>query len=312
MKIAFNKKNIKGPWGGGNQILLLLCNYLKAKGHNICFDLNCNPDIVIMMDIKDSSCSFSIKQLEQFKNRTGVKVIHRVNDNGSHRQNNQERNDDMVIAINHKLVDKSVFISDWVKQYYIKRGLISNNNCVIPNGVDRSIFYPNNKIRMKNEPLKLITHHWSSNMAKGYLVYDKIATFCNNNPEIATFRFLGNSPSNMLKNCDKIKPKPYKEIPKYLQEQDVYITATQFESGGCHIIEGMACGLIPLVRIGGGGPEEYSKGYGFYYNTAEELINIIKLLRKDYALYTNYKDKICSQYIYGAKDMSKLYEKELL
>ena len=312
MKIAFNKKIVKGPWGGGNQMLSMLCNYLKEKGHKISFDLKDSPDIVVIMDVKDRSCSFSIEQLDNFKKKNKITVVHRINDNGSHRKNNAERNNDRMIYVNNKLADKTIFISNWLKKYYQERGLEPKNSYVIQNGTDRNTFYPDDRIRRHNEPIKLVTHHWSSNMAKGYVIYDKISTFCNNNPEIATFKFLGNCPENMLNNCCKISPKPFKEIPQYLNGQDCYITATQFESGGCHIVEGMACGLIPLVCIGGGGTEDYSTGYGFYYKTIDELINIIKRLRNNYDTYNNYRNYLRINYTYGSKEMNEFYEKVII
>jgi glycosyltransferase involved in cell wall biosynthesis len=89
--------------------------------------------------------------------------------------------------------------------------------------------------------------------------------------------------------------------------EDIYITATQFESGGCHIIEGMACGLIPMVKCGGGGVEEYSIGFGYRYNDFEELKQHIIELYKNYDLFLDMRNKVRTNYVYSAKEMCENY-----
>ena len=39
MKIAFCAQIIDGPWGGGNNFLKALANYLKNKGCEVYFEL---------------------------------------------------------------------------------------------------------------------------------------------------------------------------------------------------------------------------------------------------------------------------------
>lgn len=308
MKIIFNKQIVSGPWGGGNQILKLFQGFLIRRKHQIDYRLTDDADVVIIMDAKESSCSFTMDNLRQFKRKTGIKVIHRINDNGSHRKNNVERSDNLMIEVNKEFANKTIFISQWLKDYYVKRGLKLNHSYVIANGTDRGLFYPSsNVIRKADEPLKIITHHWSSNMAKGFAIYDELDKFCHKNPDIAQFKFLGNYPNGMLKTCNKVSLKPYTEIPFYLMSQDLYVTATQFESGGCHIIEGMACGLIPIVRYGGGGTEEYSKDFSCCYNDFEELKKCIINLYENYDLFLNMRNNVRNNYIYSAKEMCEKY-----
>jgi glycosyltransferase involved in cell wall biosynthesis len=148
-------------------------------------------------------------------------------------------------------------------------------------------------------------------MAKGFAIYDKLDKFCNKFPKIAQFRFLGNCPDRMLQTCQKLSPQPYKEIPRYLTDQDLYVTATQFESGGCHIIEGMGCGLIPMVRHGGGGTEEYSNGYAKYYSEFDELEEHIMNLYNDYDMFVDMRKHVREDYVYGAMDMCEAYTRAI-
>jgi len=214
-----------------------------------------------------------------------------------------------MILTNKLLADETIFISEWLRQYYSQRGLVINGSHVIQNATDRKLFYPDPSaiVRSHKDPIKIITHHWSSNMSKGFDIYDQLDRFCQDNPNVATFKFLGNYPDGLLKNCCKISPKPYKDIPPILMSEDVYVTSTQFESGGCHIVEGMACGLIPIVRIGGGGTEEYSKGYGLYYSDFEGLKKHILSLYENYELFLELRRKIRSDYVYDAREMCDNY-----
>ena len=309
MKIVFNKKIVDGPWGGGNQMLMMLAAYLRRRGHSVFYSiegLQEKPDIIVIMDVKESSCSIAMDSLVDFKKKHNVKIVHRVNDNGSHRKFDNNRSDEKMIFINKLLADKTVFISGWLKEYYEEKGLFVKDSCVIHNGTDRGLFFSNNEVRGVDDPIKIITHHWSSNLSKGYETYNEINEFCVKNPDVATFCFLGNPNTEHFYCQNIISPKPYKEIPSYLRARDIYVTATQFESGGCHLIEGMACGLIPFVRNGGGGTEEYVDGFGINYSNSEDFINKLVALRNNYDLYLAHKKKI-QEYAYGAKEMCEKY-----
>jgi len=306
VKISINKKVVNGPWGGGNQILMLLVDFLVKKGFKISYSLDNDTSVILIMDVKDESCSFSIKQIREFKKNKNVKIIQRINDNGSHRKNN-EWLDDLIINVNKEMVDKTIFISKWIKNYFEAKGLKRDNSVVIANGADRKLFYSYNNQRNKDDPLRIVTHHWSRNMAKGYEIYDKLDKFCCSNPDIAHFRFIGRPlEGGILSNCEKIYSKPYKEIGQFLRTEDIYVTATQYESGGCHIVEGMACGLIPLVKRGGGGTENYVEGFGFYYDTFEELKSEILNFKNNYDIFIDAKNNMIN-YTYSNAEMCEQY-----
>jgi len=305
MKIVFNKKIVNGPWGGGNQILRLLVKYFKKRGYDVSFSLDHDTDIVIIMSINEASCSFSFDELLKFKKRKNIIVIHRINDNGSHRPNDHAKDDLMIYRNN--IADGTVFISQWVKEYFSKIGLKPEQSVVIDNGIDRNLFYSSHAVPNPTAPIKIVSHHWSDNLSKGYDYYNKIDSFCNENKDIASFRFFGQCPPNYLLTCEKIKPKPYLEVPLYLRDQDVYLTATTYESGGCHIVEGMACGLIPMVYEKSGGPINYSDGFSIVYKDQEDMLNKIVSLYNNRPIFKYLKENIVNNYTYDYNDMSKLY-----
>jgi len=302
MKIAINKKIVKGPWGGGNQILRMLVNYFQSNDIDITYSLSEDVDVILMMDVRDGSCCFPISSIRNHK----AKVVHRINDTGAHRENDQKRT--KLILEANSIADETIFISEWVKGFYEKNGF-SKKSFVIDNAANRDLFKPSSRIRKEVEPLSIVTHHWSDNPSKGYDIYKSIDNFCKENSKLANFKFIGREccHKHFSSSCDKIRAKPYKEIPKYLNNTDLYISASLFEAGGCHIVEGMACGLIPIVRKGGGGTEDYSEGFGFVFNDVNEIFNIIHSLHKDYSLYRKMKMKVESEYTYTSNEMCKKY-----
>ena len=86
MKIAFNKKVVDGPWGGGNQMLMILQGYLTRRNYEVVASLDDCPNVIVIMDSKEASCSFSMSDIAKYKKSHECKIVHRVNDNGSHRK----------------------------------------------------------------------------------------------------------------------------------------------------------------------------------------------------------------------------------
>jgi glycosyltransferase involved in cell wall biosynthesis len=203
--------------------------------------------------------------------------------------------------------DKTIFISQWLKNYFMMKGMNTRNGIVIDNACDRSLFKPDYHIRKPNDPLKIVTHHFSPNMAKGYDYYEKLSEFCNAYPDVARFRFIGNAPDGYLRKTQIFTPQNYIDMPKYIQDQDVYISATQFESGGYHMVEGMACGLVPMIRFGAGGPLNYAYNYCISFENIEDMIHKVKGLYNNYDMYQYLHNKVESEYTYSSDDMCKKY-----
>jgi len=300
MKVAINRKIVSGPWGGGNQILKMLVNYFNENNITVVNDLDSNPDAILMFDSRMNSGTFNWIDIKRHGKK--VPVICRINDNGAHRKDTRDTDTMCMIK---ELSPKLIFISEWVKDYYSNLGVDTNNSIVIHNSADRSVFNSAKRVRCQNDPLKIVTHHWSNNLAKGYDIYEHVAEFCSKNKDFS-FRFMGNAPKNRLLNCERIPAQEYLQIPKYLKDQDIYLSASLFESGGCHVVEGMACGLIPIVRKGGGGTEDYSMGFSMNFDNEKDLIPILTSIRNDYSQYCILKKNI-DGYLYSENDMCKKY-----
>ena len=307
MKVAFNKNIVKGPYGGGNIVLAQIVKYLQKQGVEVCFNLDKTVDVAVIMDAREKTC-FTFADIFKHKQR-GLKVVHRINDNGRHRENDSKR-DLSIIKMDKELADKTVFISKWLQNYFEDKGLKREDAIVIHNGADRNLFKPIDRNRLKDDSVKIITHHWSRNMAKGYSVYEELSDFCAENSGVASFSFLGRCPDNCMNRAKRYGAKPYSEIPGFLQGNDVYITASRYESGGCHIVEGMACGLIPVVQRGGGGTEEYAGEYGLFFDNTTELEGILSELRYNWDFFISRKRKMML-YEYSMEEMCKKYFKTI-
>ena len=84
MKISIGAKTFDGPWGGGNLFVKNLAEYLKSKGHKVCFDLYSDDlDLILLTDPRktSSSSAFTHKEIINYKKyiNNDVLVVHRIN-----------------------------------------------------------------------------------------------------------------------------------------------------------------------------------------------------------------------------------------
>jgi hypothetical protein len=61
----------------------------------------------------------------------------------------------------------------------------------------------------------------------------------------------------------------------------VYVTASQFEPGGMHFIEGLQCGLPLIFHEDGGGIVELAKRYGLSFR--DDVGAAVRAIRERYA-----------------------------
>ena len=255
MKIYINRKPVEGPWGGGNLFVTAMHDYLPLLD----FELLKNrdllngiiPDVVFLQSPKpDSEMRFSINDALVLKKKyPQIKIIMRVNDCDARK--GTEGVDDMWLECS-KYVDKTIFVSNWMKEYFIKKGWKCKINHVVYNGVNLSHFKERDKI--KNGKINIVTHHWSNNRMKGFDIYEELDRFVGKNNRF-TFTYIGRD-LGTFKNTKIIKPLFGEELGKELSRYDVYISGSKFDPGPNHILESIACGIPTIVRSTGGGALE--------------------------------------------------------
>lgn len=305
-KIFLTFKPFEGSYGGGMFFVKNLINYLQSKNFNITFKLEENIDLIFITDPRKGKYKkYSVDDIIKYKNEhPNVKIIHRVNDCDKKRE---KGNLDKLILKTIHLADKVIFISKWLKEYFFKKYKLNIDNCIILNGCNSKYFYPLSKKELSNK-LKIVTHHWSNNLLKGFFIYNKIDEYLNNNSDFE-FTFIGNyNKEYKPKNIKIITPKHGLELGNLLRKQDIYLTATQFEPCGMHHIEGMSCGLPLLYYKNGGAIKEAASNCSEEFSSFENMLEVIKKIKNN---YDNYRNKINYEYL-GNKRCCEQYFNEIL
>ena len=276
MKISIGTKIKDGPWGGGNLFAINLKKYLEDNGHKVVLDLKDNDiDIILITEPRKTSESSAFTHIEVLNYLSFVKkdtlVVHRINE-CDERKNTNYVNKYLLNA--NKVADHTIFVSNWLKNLYIKQGFYNLNTSVIYAGADNEIF---NRVNFKpwdkSRPLKIVTHHWGANWNKGFDFYLLIDDLMNDKrwKNLIEFTYIGNVPSNVrFQNSRLVKPLAGLELATEIKKHNLYLTGSLNEPSGNHHIEAAQCGL-PLLYINSGGIPEYCNGFGMMFNNKDDL-----------------------------------------
>ena len=304
MKIAIGYEIHDGPWGGGNQVLESLRRHLAGKGAKIVDTLE--KDLDLIMIVNPRSGTFSLKELKKYKKRNSkVKIIHRINE--TDKAKNINKVDKSRLEANN-ISDAVIFISDWVKNYYIQKGFNENILCtVINNGPNENIFNSCGYIPWnKQEPLKIVTHHWSDNLMKGADIYQQFDELLEDPwmRERFEFTYVGRLPKGInFKNAKLVAPLAGEDLAKELKKHHAYLTGARWESCGMHQLEGALCGLPVLYINEGGGVVETCKDFGIEFTKSNFAVSLFKMLER----YSALREKMKS-FPFKASVMNHKYE----
>jgi glycosyltransferase involved in cell wall biosynthesis len=283
MKIFFNRVPKYEPYGGGNQFLYRIVEILQERGHEVCYHLEDNIDVIFMMDPRPGDIGYSVDHIESYKRlNPRAKILHRVNECDSRK--NTDFMDPLLLR-GMKLADSVVFISKWLKEYFVSKGFDANSS-VIYNGCDLSSFYPEDIERSSNSPLSIVTHHWSDNYMKGFDIYVEIDKYLQKNPGDFKFTYVGRYWGGYKPSATKIvSPLSGKSLGDELRKHDVYVTASRNEPCGMHHIEGAACGLPVVYHRDTGGIKELCRNHGIEFEDFESFLSGVNKLRSQIKEY---------------------------
>lgn len=286
MKISFNRKIRRSPWGGGAHFLSAIMDKLSEEGHEVTSKLEKDVDAIVMLDPRYEEGGYSINDILKFKHfNPKVRLIHRVNDTDIARGTHFL--DDLMFACwETQAFDHVVFISRWLKDYYLDgRFDLKTPSSVILNGCNHKFYFPSEKER-KSDKIKLVTHHWSDNINKGFKLYDHIDRLLDNEDFSSRFEFtfIGRyNKETRRKNVKIIDPLYGKDLGDELRKHDVYVTAAKHEACGMHHIEGMSCGLPVLFHKDGGGVVEVCESHGgVQFNSLDDFCNKLDIMMKEF------------------------------
>ena len=316
MKISIGSKIFEGPWGGGNLFVKNFTEYLTKQGVNVVYDLyDRDIDVIILMDPRKSSYSstFTHKDIVNYKKYINNKVfvIHRFNE-CDERKGTSGLNKFLIQA--NKVSDKNIYVSNWLKEVFYKEGIQRKNDEVIMTGANAEIF---NSKHFKpwdgSSKLKIVTHHWGTNINKGFEVYKQLDNYLGvkKNRDRYEFTYIGKLPEDFsLANSNHIEPLSGLDLAKELKKSHLYLTASRNEPSGNHHIEAAQCGL-PILYLNSGGIPEFCKGFGISFEKSE-FFNKLEKIRTEYSKYSlnmkNYpfnSEKMSEEYYFSILKMLK-------
>ena len=312
IKLSIGIRLREGSWGGGNQAMRALAEHLSAKGAEVSFDLTApDLDILLLIDPRRNSLSASYADREIFAylkhaNHRAL-VVHRVNE-CDERKGTTGVNRRLITA--NLCADHTVFISTWLKELFLKRGLPCRSVSVILNGSDRNIFNPEGYERWDHvSPLRLVTHHWGGHWMKGFDIYERLDRMLADEHYrgMIEFTYIGNLPDGFrFRNATYIEPRHGKELAALIRSHHVYLTASRNEPGGNHQNEGANCGLPLLYRESGGIPES-CRGFGLSFTTGTFEQKLMEMRET----YDHWADRM-KDYPHTAERMSADYHRLFL
>lgn len=275
MKIHILYSFRQGAWGGGNQFLNVLRKFLK---HNESYtDDSISSNVVLVNSYQEIARAIFLKYRYPHK-----WIIHRLGPIFSyHRGRKWHIMDKLVVFFANNIADGVIFQSQWSCNESKKLGFSGNNNEIIPNAVDSSIFYPRKLIGELPKKTRLIATSWSKNANKGF----ELLTFLDDNLDFTRYsmKFIGNTPVS-FKNIQIIQPQPSAGVAEQLRLSDIYISTARFEACSNALLEAIACDL-PVVFLNSGGNSEIVKNGGESFCTKQEFISSIDKVSNNYKHY---------------------------
>ena len=302
------KDNPNIPFGGGNISTYYIQKYLKLNNYNIHYELNENIDLYLIIDpFKNmrSNKKYGLKEIVEYKKKytPNSKIVIRVNDCDITRPNIEpEKSREKEIIKYSNEIYYFIFNSTFISEYYSNILPKNIKKTTIFNGCDMALFEPR-AIACIPKVFSIVTHHWSSNLHKGYEIYKKLRDYCIINTNF-NFIFIGNNVEDIYPDFKNIGPFCGKELVENINKNHIYITASQYDSCPNHVLEAIACGLpILYINIKGGGFDlcnefKDDKKIGETFSTFEELIDKMNMIRNNYMFYRNNVLKYRSTYNY--------------
>lgn len=288
--IFINFKFSDVPYGGGNQFIMNLVKYLETiPTIKITYELDNSIDIYFIIDIREGPFKrYSFAEIYKHKCKHGGKIVYRINDCDITRQDGEL--EDMILK-HLTNIDHYVFNSTFIRDYYIDKYDAFRNVSyrIIYNAADSKTFYP--KKRRVNSKLKIVTHHWSDNINKGYDVYYELNKYCKNRDDMELVIIGRKFADGFIDPPVVIGPYKGIELADRLSNCDIYITASKYDSCPMHLLEGISCGLPVIYLDHPGGVKDIcdlsNDAIGEGFKTVAECIKKIEVIKIRYDYYYN-------------------------
>ena len=262
----------EGPYGGANQFLKCLRDYLIREGHYSETPGEADYILINHTNIRPA--------LLELKKKSPEKIfIHRMDGPVAKHRRNSRILDRQSFFLDKILCDGTVFQSRWTMESCKEEGYKeTGKTAVIYNAPDPAIFSRSKREkRVKaSGKCRLVSTSWSDNWNKGFDVLQYLDEHLDFNRY--DFTFIGNSPVK-FKNIIQIPPLNSRELADELVKYDVVVAASKSESCSNSLLEALNCGLVAAARESGC-YREVIKGGGVLAADAEELLIKLDCLRE--------------------------------
>lgn len=258
------------PWGGGNQFLKALRDYLRSQS---AYSENIEKAQIVI--VNGHQFGGHLWQLfYHIRTRKNLALIHRVDGPMEVVRDSKDNRivDEAIAQFNRSFASATIFQSSWSRDLCITHGLDPNKpHVVVNNAPDPSIFYPTTLNQSSDRFIKIISTSWSSNWRKGFDIFQ----FLDEHLDFSRyqFTFIGNSPVG-FRNIHYIPPLPSNELADELRKHHIFLQASHFEACSNSLIEAINCGLVPVVRNNSSHPEIVGDS-GILYEGIEDIIKAI-------------------------------------
>jgi glycosyltransferase involved in cell wall biosynthesis len=267
---------------------------MKRRGWRVQYALSPTPDVVFVIDprMDHPKKRFGLEELRAFRRtHPSVPVLHRINECDQRKGTDFM---DELLRQTSELADHTVFIAEWLKDYFANRWFESSrpHSCIY-NGADPAVYHPyGTSLPTVGAPVRIVTHHWSDNPMKGFDIYEKVDHLIADG-ELPGFilRVIGRWPKSIKwRSAELFGPMTGIPLARRLRESHLYLTASRWEPCGMHHVEGAQCGLPLVYHEDGGGIVEAGLKYGMGYRAdpSDALREVARLLPE-------YRRKVFSQ-----------------
>jgi len=275
--IAINLRPRRGSWGGANQWTSQVTRYLRYCGYNVRHDLSGDVDLILMTHtgLAEGTAFLDAEVRDYKKRHPHVRCIQRINDNDIRKGTDSM---DALLQRCGEIADHTVFVSGWLRDYHAAKWFDSTRpHTIIEPGADPGVFHPlGNQPPKQGEPYRVATHHWSDNMAKGFDIYSEldqaIASGQLKNFELVV---IGRWPKEIQwKSARTFGPASGRQLAELLRSCHLYISASRYEPGAMHPVEGLQCGLPLIYHQDSGGTVNLGLRYGVLWEGPSSLLAI--------------------------------------
>lgn len=261
------------PWGGGNQFLAALREYLRSR--NRYAEHPGQADAILFNSHHELDAVLRAKRAFP-----GKAFLHRVDGPIAVVRGSGAEIDRTIFAFNQRIADGTIFQSEWSRARSREQGMPAGPlETVLHNAPDPGIFHPPAEPPRGDGRISIMAASWSTNPKKGFEVYAHLDAHLDFSRFSMTY--MGNTPVP-FKNIRQLPAAGSGEVAEALRQHSIFVSASHLEACSNAIVEALNCGLIALVRDNSSQPELVGDRR-FVFSGPEDVVAAVERIGSDYA-----------------------------